>query len=97
MSSNMDNSGAMCTAVPQSALNELIERLENLSERAHNTVDRVYEKLDGVCMPNTPNKDIEKGMIEREYPQYFSQMRVNLNSIENALQRLDGLMARCEV
>jgi hypothetical protein len=92
-------SGANIEKIPahQSVFNEIISRLDNLAETADKTVDRVYGKLDDVCMRNTLQPEPDEIHVEREYPPTFDKMRSNLNSIECALQRLNGLMDRCEV
>ncbi|MDA3808347.1 MAG: hypothetical protein PF440_10620 [Thiomicrorhabdus sp.] len=81
----------------QSVLTEILFRMENLADTANKTVDRVYGKLDGICMPTTTEPEPDAVRVEREYPPTFNEIRGNLNSIEGALQRLNGLMDRCEV
>jgi hypothetical protein len=59
----------------QPVINEIMDRIFNLGEMANKTVDRVYGKLDGVCMSTTPQPEPETGSIEREYPPLFHEMR----------------------
>ena len=83
------------TREPVSA--EVASYVQRLAERALFLADRVNGKLHSVMTSECPRACEEKGKDLVEYPPLFSDIRSNLNGIENALDSIESAMSRTEL
>ena len=81
-------------AVPEKVSQEIIEYLEQVSNRTASTGRRIEEQLQEICMEPIPPaiedaeaKKNEVCLATREYPTYFNVLRQRIQRIESEIGR----------
>ena len=77
---------------------EVAEFAQNLANRAQDIADRVDGKLHSVMTSSTPRELVNACVKDSvEYPPLFSDLRINLQGIESALNSIEYAMSRTEL
>jgi hypothetical protein len=82
--------------VKQTAAEEIRELVIRLSDEISKVTDEVYTKFEKV-MINTPTAANSLSAPEREFPPYFSDLRVHLQKIEGKIQTISSAVRRAEL
>jgi|ERR1017187_8739710 hypothetical protein len=94
---NENQKMSVCPPPPQSTANEILEAASNLQERAHRIANFTSDRLYPV-MGADPECDLDKlGTPSRSFPPMFETLRGHLESMNNALDRIERSVSRTEL
>lgn len=90
---------AVCAAptARQSVAAEVAQFAQNLSQRAASLAERVNGKLHPIMTSDYPRECCKPTPDSVEYPPLFSDLRVNLQGIDDALSAIEFALSRTEL
>ena len=83
---------------PMNSAEQVVERMERLSEKANNLADRQESRLHPILHGNSyPNGMVTKGEVAQTHPPLFEKMLAMLDNVEFAIDRMAATLDRAAV